>query len=249
MIDTHCHVDLFADPLGIARTLERDLSMCVAVTMLPSQFELARRHLIPFKRVIPGLGLHPLRVREAQREIHLFQKLAAGAKFIGEIGIDGSAEGKATLALQKELFAEAISSIQPDTFVTVHSRGAWRETLELLTTHGRGPVCFHYFTGGMDGSKTLLAAGHYLSVNYRMIASDSRHRLVVAGLPRERVLVETDAPFLSRNDPVAQLKTVYDFFAGAWQIEVTRAQEQIRQNFLRCRTIKAAPASSDLFAL
>lgn len=241
MIDTHCHVDLFADPLGIARTLEQDLSMCVAVTMLPSHFEMARRHLNTFQRVIPALGLHPLRAREAQArgEIHDFKKLAAAAGFIGEIGIDGSAEGKATLALQKELFGQAICSIQPGAFVTVHSRAAWSETLELLRIHRLGPICFHYFTGGIEGTKAVLAEGHFLSVNHRMIAPESRHRQVAAGLPRERVLVETDAPFLGNTNPVAQLEKVYGFFAEVWQADLTRTKELIRQNFLRCRTVKA----------
>ena len=232
MIDTHCHIDLFSDPLGTARTLERELSLCVAVTMLPSHFTLAQQHLAPFERVIASLGLHPLRIREARTEIELFTRLAKTSRFFGEIGLDGSPEGKATLALQKELFTEAICAIPAGAFVTVHSRGAWRETLELLRTHHIGPVCFHYFTGGMEGAKAVLAEGHFLSINHRMIRSSYRHRSLAESLPRERVLVETDGPFLGKQ-PLTQLKAVYQFLTETWQ---TDAVEVVRRNFALCCT-------------
>ena len=237
MIDTHCHVDLFADPLVTARTLERDLSMCVAVTMLPSHYVVGQRHLSAFRRVIGALGLHPLRAREARKEIQQFTRLAAAAKFIGEIGLDGSAEGKPTLPLQKELFEEAICSIPVGAFVTVHSRGAWRETLDLLRSRRVGPVCFHYFTGGGEGAKEVLAEGHFLSINHRMVALDGRHRQIAADLRRDRVLIESDAPFLG-EDPLAQLEMVYNFFADAWQLDVNQVRMIVRENFSRCRTAK-----------
>ncbi len=235
MIDTHCHVDLFTDPVGTARKLERELTTCVAVTMLPSHFEMGQRHLVAFQRVVGALGLHPLRAHEARKEIERFTTLAAKTNFIGEIGLDGSAQGKSSLALQKELFTESICSIRPGAFVTVHSRGAWSETLDLLRTHGVGPVCFHYFTGGVEGARAVLAEGHYFSVNYRMVSQGNRHRLVVAEMPRERVLIETDAPFLGNGDPVAQLGTVYRFFEDVWRMDSNNVRMTVRENFCRCR--------------
>ena len=236
MIDTHCHVDLFTDPVETARMLDRELSMCVAVTMLPSHFEMGHRHLSVFHRVVCALGLHPLRAHEGRGEIQRFIDLAETVKFIGEIGLDGSAEGKASLGLQKELFVQAIRSIRPGAFVTVHSRGAWRETLELLRTNRVGPVCFHYFTGGANGAEAILAEGHFLSINQRMIKLGSRHRLLASELPRDRVLIETDAPFLGKSDPVKQLEAVYSFFSEAWQSDPLHVRNLVRENFTRCRT-------------
>lgn len=240
MIDTHCHVDLFPDPVGVARLLERELSACVAVTMLPSHFEMARRHLAGFRRVRPALGLHPLRARKGRPEIPRFRNLARSAEFIGEIGIDGSSEGRSTLEAQKENFAEIAASIQAGAFVTVHSRGAWRETLEGLKLTNLRPVCFHYFTGGTEGAKAVLSEGHYFSVNHRMIAPDSRHREMIAALPRVRVLVETDGPFLGAA-PVEQLESVYRFLELTWQLDSGATRQLVRENFSRCRTTKAAP--------
>ncbi len=235
MIDTHCHVDLFPDPVGVARLLEREVEACVAVTMLPSHFEMAQRHLTAFRRTTPALGLHPLRSREGHREIQRFKNLARSAEFIGEIGIDGSPQGRPTLEAQKDNFAEVVASIQRGAFVTVHSRGAWRETLEGLKVARVGPVCFHYFIGGAEAAKTVLADGHYLSINHRMVASESRHRAMVAALPRDRVLPETDGPFLGAA-PIRQLESVYRFLGQAWNLDSLETRELIRQNFARCRT-------------
>ena len=238
MIDTHCHVDLFPEPLQTCRKLSKDLSECVAVTMLPSHFEVGQHHIKPFKGIKAALGLHPLRAHEAKREIKKFVSLARNCEFIGEVGLDGSMEGRASLALQKELFTEAISAFAMGTFVTVHSRAAWQDTLNLLRTQSVGPVCFHYCTGGQEAVDEILAQGHFLSVNIRMIEPMSRHRSIVAELPKDRVLVESDAPFLSKTDATSQIAAVYKFFAEIWHLDSYRVNQLVEDNFRRCRIAK-----------
>ncbi len=245
MIDTHCHVDLFPDPIKACRKLDRDLSACVAVTMLPSHFEMGRQHIEPFVGVRAALGLHPLRAGEARREIRKFVRLARDCEFIGEIGLDGSIEGKATLELQKELFAEAIGALAPGAFVTVHSRAAWQETLRRLRAQNVGPVCFHYCTGGQEAIDEILAQGHYLSVNGRMIGPKSRHRNIVEKLPLDRVLVESDAPFLGETDPALQIAEVYGFLAETWRMDRRGTEQLIKDNFRRCRLARPGGPRAD----
>ena len=60
LIDAHCHLDRYPDPLAEALELERRGVVAVAVMNLPSHFRLAQPHLRPLRLVRPALGLHPL---------------------------------------------------------------------------------------------------------------------------------------------------------------------------------------------
>jgi TatD DNase family protein len=180
--------------------------------------------------------MHPLHASKALAQLERFRALAGTVRFIGEVGLDGSPEGKASLSLQTRVFEEVASTIQPGSFVTVHSRNAWRETLRILSSSGVGPVCFHYFTGGAAAAETLEASGHYFSVNRRMVESSSRHVEMVRQLPRHRVIVESDAPFLGETMILRDLELVYSRLASFWNVAVPQAIEQVRSNFAKCRT-------------
>jgi TatD DNase family protein len=237
MIDTHCHIDLFDTPLDIARTLEAALDTCIAVTMLPMHFELAQKHLTGFRRINAALGLHPLRAREGRQQFRRFTKLASSTEFFGEIGIDGSSEGHSTMELQTELFQGAILAIPKGAFVSVHSRSACREVLQILKTSNKRPVCFHYFTGGELAAKEVAREGHYFSINHRMLDTRSPHRALIAALPKERILAETDGPFLGSDNLVSHLEKVYRFCAQAWQCSVSEVETQLARNYRECRTV------------
>jgi TatD DNase family protein len=236
MLDSHCHVDLLSNPVDRAREFNRALSVCVAVTYLPEHFELARKHLVGFPKVVPGLGMHPLHAAKAHTQLSLFRSLAKSVRFIGEVGLDASVEGRSTLALQKKIFTEVAAAVQPGSFVTVHSRNAWQETFQTLSEHGLGPVCFHYFTAGAAAAETVAAKGHYFSVNRRMLDPAGRHAEVVRRMPSHRVLVESDAPFLGERTVLQDLDAVYRHLAALWQVGLDQAIQQVRNNFDQCRT-------------
>lgn len=72
LIDSHCHIDLFDDPIALIQEFERSHMCCVMTTMLPSHFQMALPHVKQFKNIFPALGLHPLRVQEGRIELDLF---------------------------------------------------------------------------------------------------------------------------------------------------------------------------------
>lgn len=242
MLDSHCHVDLLANPVDRARELNQALSVCVAVTYLPEHFELARKHLVGFPNVVPSLGMHPLHATKAYTQLSRFRSLAESARFIGEVGLDASTEGRSSLVLQKKIFAEVAAAVRPGSFVTVHSRNAWQETFQTLMENGLGPVCFHYFTAGAAAAETVAEEGHYFSVNRRMLNPTGRHAEAVSRMPRHRVLVESDAPFLGERTILQDLDEVYRHLAALWQVGVDQAIQQIRNNFEQCRTEGRSPA-------
>ncbi|WP_052573342.1 TatD family hydrolase [Haloferula sp. BvORR071] len=235
MIDTHCHIDLHDRPLdAISKFTSRQME-CVSVTMLPSHYKLSLPHLEAYDNIHASLGLHPLRAREGKRELAQFIQLAKAAEYIGEIGLDFSRDGKSTRALQEEMFAEVLPSLKGGKFVSVHSRESAKKLLEMLSEARVAPVCFHYFTGAPSLAQEVIQAGHYMSFNLRMLTG--RHKSLLSQVPAERVLIESDAPFLTESPHLA-VANAYSTVAKHWGITLPEAEGLISRNFLRCRTAR-----------
>lgn len=233
-IDTHCHVDLYDAPLDIAKAAEEEDVFTVAVTYLPSHYILANQHLQGFKRVKPALGLHPLVAEQHREELPNFRRLSAKADFIGEIGLDFSREGKSTFSIQEESFVEALKCIRDRRrFVTLHSRGAEQVVLNHLAATGMYPVVFHWFSGSNSQLQKLLDAGHYISINTKMIQA-RRWIDAISSLPKHRVLTETDGPFVrTMRKPVipADVHVVVEWLAQFWSMRPEAVKEQMVRNF------------------
>lgn len=233
MVDTHCHVDLSKNPIRLAEKMEAAQSECVAVTMLPSHYRLGVPHLARFHGVHAALGLHPLRTKEGQNEVDAFITLSRSCGFIGEIGLDFSTKGEATKENQLKVFPRIIDSVRGGKFVSVHSRDAAPDVLQIIERKRVGPVCFHYFTAGPTIAAEVIKLGHYFSFNRRML--NGRHKGLLDIVPKNRVLVESDAPFLTTS-PITATKDAYALIAGHWKVSVSDAAKTIAQNFANCRT-------------
>lgn len=234
MIDTHCHLDLYPDPLSEAKRAERSGNIVVAVTNLPSYYELGLPHLRGISRVRLALGLHPLLADQHEKELELFVRLAKTADYIGEVGLDFSPEGYRNKARQIKSFRTVLSAISDrQRFVTLHSRRAELTVLNLLEEHGIKKAVFHWYTGSLRDLNAVLAAGHYISVNIAMVGSERGLKLI-SNIPQERILTETDGPYLTigrRQIRVAEVGPVLDILGQMWGVDRERAEEITISNF------------------
>ena len=233
MIDTHCHLDLHDEPVNLVRRMNAADITCVAVTMLPSHYRLGVPHLAPFEKLHAALGLHPLRITEGAREIKDFIALSKTTSYIGEIGLDFSREGKSTKSLQIKALSQILASVKGGKFVTVHSRQAVPELLRMLGEAEVSPVCFHYFTGETAQAEKVVEAGHFFSLNSKML--EGKHRVLLDVIPRNRILVETDAPYLTK-DPIFAIEQTYAALAKGWGVPLSEAVDTLSENFAECRT-------------
>jgi TatD DNase family protein len=234
LIDTHCHIDYFGDPIETAKSYEANNLSCVMVSMLPSHYQMALSHLKPFGVIRPALGMHPLRAKEGRNEIKQFLGMVEGVEFIGEIGLDHSPAGRDSKTIQEEVLGKILPSIGAGKFVSVHSRDAHNPLAEMLNTYSVGPVCFHYFTGGSDSALKLVSAGHFFSVNIKMLKG--RHRTLLDCLPKERILVESDGPFLTK-EPIRAVKEAYALLGNVWGMSECAVIKLLKDNFNKCRTV------------
>lgn len=236
--DTHCHIDLYPDPLAIATRTERRKIATVAVTNLPSAYFAAKTHMARFRYLRLAVGLHPLCANDhTKRELNLFKKAFDQTQYVGEVGLDFSRHGIATKEAQLRSFRFVVEQLaQEMRFVTLHSRRAERAVLELLQAHNVTPVVFHWFSGSIKVMNEIADAGHYFSVNTAMIYSEKGKKLVDK-IPPERLLAETDGPFIKsqRGEPVKPEDTdsVYAYLAKSWQQPLDVIQTTLQQNFVR----------------
>lgn len=236
MIDAHCHIDLYPNPLQVARRCEQAGVVTLAMTNLPSHFALGRPHLQGFRKVRLALGLHPLHAPRHLAEYELFKQNLALTSYVGEVGLDFSREGAATKQLQLQSFAFVLEQVQGQKkLLSLHSRGAEPEVLAMLVSAGIRLAIFHWYTGSLATLKDISEHGYFFSVNPAMIRSD-KGRQLIAGMPPEKVLTETDGPFVQVGNRIAEpadVAAVINYLAGQWSLSVAEVEARVNSNFAR----------------
>jgi len=207
----------------------------LAVTQLPSHFRDGLTHARRLERVRLAVGLHPLAAAAHREELPLFSAQLARTSYVGEVGLDFSSEGKATRGVQVNSFRYVASEIarHGPKVLSVHSRRAEVETLEVLLDHRIEGAIFHWYTGSMSTLESILAAGHFLSVNESMTRS-SLGRRVISRIPPERVLTESDGPFARTERGFANpwdVRMVESYLAASWGGTVADVERKIWANF------------------
>lgn len=236
MIDTHCHIDLYPNPSQVAVDADRAGVLTVIVTNLPSAFDRAHPYVQQMRNIRLALGLHPLLAAQHHSEKAHFTEFVRRTSYIGEVGLDFSRAGSSTRELQCESFRFVLQVLRgKPKFITVHSRQAEAAVLDLLDEEKRSPVVFHWYSGPLTLLTRAVAAGHYFSINPAMVSS-AKGRRIIDTLPPDRVLSESDGPFVRVNQRPAipaDVGIAEEYLARVWQVKCHEASAKIRGNFLR----------------
>lgn len=233
-VDTHCHLHLLTDPTA-ALDAATD-TVVVAVTELPSRYRLLKSRFRGDRRVRVALGLHPLRASTAGPiEEGLLIRQLAGCDYVGEVGLDFSPRGRDTKHAQIRVFERLLEepSIR-NKVVTVHSRGAERDVIDRLR-QAEVRAVLHWYTGPTTLVEDALDADMYFSFNPPMTNS-AKGRSLLAAVPAERALTETDAPFAkTRGRPLApvDVRIAVAALARQWDTSVDDAKGVIHDNLSR----------------
>lgn len=194
-VDAHCHFDMCKNPMKIIKACERSRIVTLGMTNLPSHFEMGIPHISNFKYIRLALGLHPLLALKHEAELSRFTRNINRTSYIGEVGLDFSKEGYSTKDIQLKTFEFVLKSIKnKNKIVSVHSRRAEREVLDLLLKYNIKNVIFHWYSGNITVLKEIISRGYYFSINPAMIESKSGQK-IIAEIPLERILTETDCPY------------------------------------------------------
>ena len=233
MLDAHCHIDLYNDPLQIAVESEQQRIFTLAVTRLPSHFAEACEYLTNFRYVRPGLGFHPLLASEYPEEISQFERLVHAARYIGEIGLDFTVRDAEKKRQQVELLDHILTLTRNDDQVfSLHSRWAESQVLDLLLRHECRKCVFHWYCGSIKTLHKIIDAGYYLSINYQML-STKNGRGIIQATPLDRILTETDGPFIKiagREIKPADVKLTEQGLGQMFGMSTEDVSMRIREN-------------------
>lgn len=201
MIDFHCHMDLYADPMKVFAEVKRRKTEVLAVTTSPRAFVKTSQYFSGADNVQVALGFHPELINQRSSEKELFFEQMKITRFLGEIGIDGSQRSKKSISEQIEFFDEVIrtAAVCGGKVLSIHSRGATKEVLHIVEKYeGNFIPVLHWFTGSAKDAEKAIELGCWFSVNPNMCFTASGKK-VIGCIPLDRVLPETDAPFTQKN--------------------------------------------------
>jgi TatD DNase family protein len=175
----------------------------LAVTTTPRAWSQNQRIASGTKFVRVALGLHPQLVKDYPDEISLWREYLPEARYVGEVGLDAGPRFYSSFTRQKEVFAAVLKecATQGGKILTIHSVRAVRMVLDMIDMNlprSRGVVVLHWFTGTKTEAERAVQMGAYFSINSEMLRAE-KHRKMVAALPLDRLLTETDGPFTKVN--------------------------------------------------
>lgn len=232
LFDTHCHLDAAAFDPDRGAVIARAHAAGVARFLNPAyDLESSRRAIAlaqAYANVVAAVGVHPNQAGDFG-EAHLaeLRTLAHAPRVvaIGEIGLDYHWQTTPRDRQAEVFIAQLALARELNLPVIVHCRDAYDDALVLLREHGRGLVglVMHAFSGRPEHLRAALALDFYIGVGGPVTYPNAHVlREIVKAAPLERIVVETDAPYLApqshrgrRNEP-------------AYAVEVARKIAELR---------------------
>lgn len=253
LVDSHCHLDFpdFSTELDavIARAREAEIGRIVTIsTRVARQGEvlaIAER----FPAVYCSVGTHPHNAHD-ELDIGVADLVArtrhAKVVALGEAGLDYHYDNSPREAQERGFRTHIAAARETGLPLVIHTREADADTARILEDEmGKGafPAVLHCFTGGRDLAHRAIALGLFISFTGILTFKNSTAlRAIAAELPADRILVETDAPYLApdpfrgkRNEPAYVVETA-KVLAGARRVSMETIAQQTTENFFRLFT-------------
>lgn len=196
-MDFHCHLDLYPGAKEVYREAAKRNEFTWLVTTSPKAFAATSRALEPLPTVLITPGLHPEIAHERAAELDLLLEQIAGAKAVGEVGLDGSPRFRPHYGVQRRIFSAVIARCAElgGRTLSIHSRRAVGDVLTELERHPNfGAAVLHWFSGTLSELKAAAVQGCWFSIGPAMFDS-ANGRALAAAMPRDRVVPESDGPF------------------------------------------------------
>jgi TatD DNase family protein len=259
LVDSHCHLDFpdFAPDLDgtVSRAREAGVGLMLTIGTKLSQFAGVRAVAERYPDVWCSVGIHPHEAATEEGDTARLLELAQHPKVVGfgETGLDFYYEHSPRDAQERGFRAHIAAARTAGLPLIVHTRDADVETGSILAEEmADGPFTglLHCFSSGRELAEKAVELGFYISLSGIVTFKKSDElRAIVAAVPLDRILVETDAPYLApvpmrgkRNEPAFVAHT------AAKVAEVKGVSPQIlaeatTANFLRLFTkVRAADA-------
>jgi TatD DNase family protein len=237
LVDFHCHLDLYPDHQAAVQESEDAAVFTLAVTTTPRAWPRNHELAQSTRHVRAALGLHPQLVAERAGELDLWDRHLSETRYVGEVGLDAGPRFYKSIDLQKRVFQHVLQRCAEagDKIITVHSIRAAKIVLDYIESYlppTRGKVVLHWFTGTKAEATRALELGCYFSINAAML-NNQRHSAMVAAIPIDRLLTETDGPFTktgSRPSKPADVAVVVEMLGSLHSVPSATLAATVRSN-------------------
>lgn len=235
LIDTHFHLDLMENMQTLIREFSFSDIGIIAVGTTPKAYERERQFCSGVDNIRVGLGIHPQLVAERGQEIDLLLSLVRGCRYIGEVGLDFNSSYIASKEQQLSCFRiiAKVCADEGNKVLSIHSvkaAGVVLDELDRAGTFNNNICIFHWFTGTVAERRRAIDAGAWFSINPKMLKTKSGQENVKA-IPAERLLLETDAPFVKKYSSVIELeRELQNLIKGIKIIRGEDIRNQIENN-------------------
>ena len=212
LIDAHAHLSDLEDVEGVIQSAKQsgvDAIVAVSANTRTCKATLSWAEAFP-GYVFPSLGIHPSEITRARvfkdehhPSIRFIEEQIGVCVAVGEIGLDyWSREAKKNETVregQHNIYVQQLQiAAKQEKPASVHSRGSWRDALDLARLHGPDRIVFHWYSGPIDILTEILDSGYQISATPATEYS-LHHRAALLEAPLERILIETDSPVYLRN--------------------------------------------------
>lgn len=229
MINVHCHFDLVDNPVKYITENEKKKIVTIGMTNLPSHFQMGVNHVRQYKYIRLALGLHPLLANQHSTEYSNFLKSIDQTSYIGEVGLDFSKEGYSSKEIQLKSFEFVLKNVQnKKKILSLHSRKAEKEVLEMLIKYKIKNAIFHWYSGSIKVISDIVKNNYYFSINSAMIYSENGKK-IISQIPRDLILTETDTPYIDNSN----ISSIFKYLSGTWKISENEVERIIDDNFKR----------------
>ncbi|MEM7824991.1 MAG: TatD family hydrolase [Candidatus Aenigmatarchaeota archaeon] len=215
MIDSHCHLeqqDYQLDRDDVIANCKKELKAVITCCANHKDFDLTMQIVERHKGfVFATVSIHPIHIEEIEEKdavifFDLVRKNRDKIVGIGETGLDFKIENEESREKQKKLFIGFIKlSKELNLPLVIHARQAFKEAVDILEEYNARNVLMHFFTA-KELLPRIIANDWYISVNTTLSTSKNIKK-IVRDIPLERILTETDAPWLgpegTRNTPLS----------------------------------------------
>jgi len=245
-IDSHCHLDLLLEKNDLNEVIDRARknevkyiqTICTKLKEFPKILQIVEEN----EGIFASVGVHPNEIEEIVNH-DILVELASHPKVIGigETGLDYYYKTVTKKNQIDSFIQHIITSQQIKLPVIIHTRDAEIDTVDILTAEMKNatfPALIHCFTSTTEFARQMLNIGLYISIAGIVTFKNAAElKEVVKFVPLDRLLIETDSPYLApvpmrgkQNEP-AFVKYVAEYIAELKSISVEQVASQTTANF------------------
>jgi TatD DNase family protein len=199
LIDAHSHLNLYLykrfgnNINSIIEEIDKFKILTISNSLDMTSFKINKKIAKLSDYIIPTFGIHPWTANRYVNKTESIKKMIHKNMFIGEIGLDYYfVKDINKYPAQRRIFKLFLSECQ-DKIISLHTKGAETDVLDLLETYGNKKVIIHWYQGDLKILKEMIKLGCYFTVGAQINNSD-HIREIARTIPINKILTETDNP-------------------------------------------------------